>query len=94
LPSSKGLKFGADSVLKPELTKGFEYSDCWVDDARLVVLNAQEVEERGGEVRTRTRVTRAWREDGMWMVEAEEVDTGKTFTWRAKGLVNATGPWV
>jgi len=94
LPASKGLKFGSESVLKPELTKGFEYSDCWVDDARLVVVNAQEVEERGGEVRTRTRVTRAWREDGMWMVEAEDIDTGKTFTWRAKGLVNATGPWV
>ena len=94
LPASKGLKFGSESVLKPELTKGFEYSDCWVDDARLVVVNAQEVEERGGEVRTRTRVTRAWREDGMWMVEAEDIDTGKTYTWRAKGLVNATGPWV
>jgi glycerol-3-phosphate dehydrogenase len=94
LPASKGLKFGSESVLKPELTKGFEYSDCWVDDARLVVVNAQEVEERGGEVRTRTRVTRAWREDGLWMVEAEDIDTGKTFTWRAKGLVNATGPWV
>lgn len=43
LPGSKGLKFGQNSVLKPELNKGFEYSDCWVDDARLVVLNAQEV---------------------------------------------------
>ncbi|NMP28419.1 glycerol-3-phosphate dehydrogenase [Rahnella sp. SAP-1] len=94
LPASKGLKFGENSVLKPETTQGFEYSDCWVDDARLVVLNAQEVEERGGEVRTRTRVNRAWRENGLWMVEAQEIDSGKTFTFRAKGLVNATGPWV
>ncbi|MGA8121536.1 glycerol-3-phosphate dehydrogenase [Rouxiella badensis] len=94
LPGSKGLKFGQNSVLKPEITRGFEYSDCWVDDARLVVLNAQEVEERGGEVRTRTRVTRAWRENGLWMVEAQEIDSGKTFTFRAKGLVNAAGPWV
>lgn len=94
LPASKGLRFGPDSVLKPELVRGFEYSDCWVDDARLVVLNAQEVVERGGEVRTRTKVTRAWRENGLWMVEAEDVSNGKTYTWRAKGLVNATGPWV
>ncbi len=94
LPGSKGLRFGAESALKPEITRGFEYSDCWVDDARMVVLNAQEVVRKGGEVRTRTRVNRAWREDGMWMVEAEEVDTGKILTWRAKGLVNAAGPWV
>ncbi|KER02734.1 glycerol-3-phosphate dehydrogenase [Photorhabdus temperata] len=94
LPSSKGLKFGTHSVLKPELVRGFEYSDCWVDDARLVVLNAQEVKKHGGEVRTRTKVTRAWREQDGWMVEAEDLRTGKTHTWRAKGLVNATGPWV
>jgi len=94
LPSSTGLKFGQESVLKSEITRGFEYSDCWVDDARLVVVNAQEVVARGGEVRTRTRVNRAWREDGMWMVEAEEIDTGKIHTFRSKGLVNATGPWV
>ncbi|KGT91068.1 glycerol-3-phosphate dehydrogenase [Erwinia typographi] len=94
LPGSKSLRFGSDSVLKSEIVRGFEYSDCWVDDARLVVLNAQEVEKRGGEVRTRTKVTRAWRENGLWMVEAEDIDSGKTFTWRAKGLVNAAGPWV
>ncbi|MEQ9915141.1 glycerol-3-phosphate dehydrogenase [Pectobacterium aroidearum] len=94
LPASKGLKFGADSVLKPELKQGFEYSDCWVDDARLVVLNAQEVTKHGGEVRTRTKVTRARREQGVWIVDAVDSLTGETFTWRAKGLVNATGPWV
>ncbi|WP_017349992.1 glycerol-3-phosphate dehydrogenase [Pantoea sp. A4] len=94
LPGSKSLRFGADSQLKSEITRGFEYSDCWVDDARLVVLNAQEVEKRGGEVRTRTRVTRAWRENGLWIVEAEDVDSGKLYTWQAKGLVNAAGPWV
>ncbi|KEY58625.1 glycerol-3-phosphate dehydrogenase [Serratia sp. DD3] len=94
LPGSKGLHFGADSVLNAELKRGFEYSDCWVDDARLVVLNAQAVTERGGEVRTRTQVTRAWRENDLWVVEATEVNSGKRLTWRAKGLVNATGPWV
>lgn len=94
LPSSKGLRFGSESVLKSSLTRGFEYSDCWVDDARLVLLNAQEVVVRGGEVRTRTQVTRAYRENGLWVVEAKNADTGEVFTWRAKGLVNATGPWV
>ncbi|ACS84105.1 glycerol-3-phosphate dehydrogenase [Musicola paradisiaca] len=94
LPSSHGLKFGRESVLKPELTRGFEYSDCWVDDARLVVLNAQEVVRHGGEVKTRTKVTRAWRENGLWHVEAQDMLSGDTLRWQAKGLVNATGPWV
>lgn len=94
LPGSKGLRFGADSVLKPEIVRGFEYSDCWVDDARLVLANAQMVQEKGGDVLTRTRVTAARREQGIWVVEAEDVDSGKHYTWRAKGLVNATGPWV
>ncbi|MBK5074299.1 glycerol-3-phosphate dehydrogenase [Budviciaceae bacterium CWB-B4] len=94
LPASNGLKFGPDSVLKPELTRGFEYSDCWVDDARLVVSNALEVVERGGEVRTQTKVIRAWREQGIWVVEARDEISGEVLTWRAKGLVNATGPWV
>ncbi|RXK34338.1 glycerol-3-phosphate dehydrogenase [Arsenophonus endosymbiont of Bemisia tabaci Asia II 3] len=94
LPGSKGLKFGKNSVLKSELTKGFEYSDCWVDDARLVVLNAQKILRHKGEVLTRTKATKAWRENGLWIVEAEELRTGKKETWQAKGLVNATGPWV
>ncbi|MFP1790701.1 glycerol-3-phosphate dehydrogenase [Lonsdalea quercina] len=94
LPASCGLRFGPESALKPEMTRGFEYSDCWVDDARLVVLNAQEVERRGGKVRTRTKVTRARRIGGLWHVEAEDALTGETHSWQAKGLVNAAGPWV
>lgn len=94
LPGSVGLKFGADSVLKPELTRGFEYSDCWVDDARLVALNALEVVEKGSEVKTRMKVTKAVRENDLWTVEAQDQITGETQTWQAKGLVNVTGPWV
>lgn len=94
LPASRGLRFGPESALKPEMTRGFEYSDCWVDDARLVVLNAQEVERHGGKVHTRTKVTRARRVDGLWLVEAEDALTGETHSWQAKGLVNAAGPWV
>lgn len=94
LPASKSLRFGSESVLKPELVRGFEYSDCWVDDARLVVLNAQTVVKHHGEVRTQTRVTRAWREQGLWKVEATDEKSGKSRTWYAKGLVNTTGPWI
>ena len=94
LPGSKGLRFGAASVLKPEIVRGFEYSDCWVDDARMVLANAQMVTRKGGDVMTRTRATSARRENGLWIVEAEDIDTGEKFSWKAKGLVNATGPWV
>lgn len=94
LPGSKGLNFGANSLLVPEITRGFEYSDCWIDDARMVVVNAQQVVEKGGEVRNRTRVTRAWRENGLWQVCAEDTTTGQSLRWQAKGLVNAAGPWV
>ncbi|MDD9246712.1 glycerol-3-phosphate dehydrogenase [Enterobacter soli] len=94
LPGSSGLRFGSESVLKPEIVRGFEYSDCWVDDARLVLANAQMVVKKGGEVKTRTRATSARRENGLWIVEAEDVDTGEKFSWKARGLVNATGPWV
>lgn len=94
LPGSTGVRFGADSVLKPEIVRGFEYSDCWVDDARLVLANAQMVVRKGGEVLTRTRATAARRENGLWIVEAEDIDTGKKYVWQARGLVNATGPWV
>lgn len=94
LPGSTGFRFGPDSVLKPEIVRGFEYSDCWVDDARLVLANAQMVARKGGDVLTRTRATSARRENGLWIVEAEDIDTGKRYTWQARGLVNATGPWV
>lgn len=94
LPGSTSLRFGSESVLKPEIVRGFEYSDCWVDDARLVLANAQMVVRKGGEVLTRTRATSARRENGLWIVEAEDVDTGEKYRWQARGLVNATGPWV
>jgi len=55
LPGSRGLRFGTRSPLKAEIRRGFEYSDCWVDDARLVVLNAMAAREHGAQVQTRTR---------------------------------------
>ncbi len=74
--------------------RGFEYSDCWVDDARSVLANAQMVVRKGGEVRTRTRAISAKRENGLWVVEAEDIDSGEKFTRRRAASVNATGPWV
>lgn len=94
LPASCGLKFGADSVLVPEITKGFEYSDCWVDDARLVILNAMEVAQRGGEVRNRCMVEAAERDGKLWRVTVRNTLTGEVFERRCHALVNAAGPWV
>ncbi len=82
-------------MLKPEIKRGSEYSDCWVDDARLVLANAQMVVRKGGEVLTRTRATSARRENGLWIVVKRKISIlGKKYSWQARGLVNATGPWV
>ena len=93
LAGSVSLKFGTDSPLKPEITKGFEYSDCWVDDARLVVLNAMSARENGAHIHTQTRCVGAQRSKGLWELNFERAD-GSLFSIRAKALVNAAGPWV
>jgi glycerol-3-phosphate dehydrogenase len=78
----------AGVALKPGYRIGFEYSDGWVEDARLVVLNAMDAREHGAEVRTRTPVTAARREGGAWSIETP---AGR---FRAAALVNAGGPAV
>ncbi|WP_296252078.1 glycerol-3-phosphate dehydrogenase [Pseudomonas sp. UBA4194] len=93
LPGSRSLRFGPESALKPEITRGFEYSDCWVDDARLVVLNAMAAREQGAHIHTRTRCVNARRVKGLWHVHLERED-GTLFSIHAKALVNAAGPWV
>src|SRR3990167_1741648 len=93
LPASRSLRFGAGSPLKAEISRGFEYSDCWVDDARLVVLNAMAAREQGAHVHTRTRCVSARRSKGLWHMHMERVD-GSLFSIRARALVNAAGPWV
>ena len=80
--------------IKADYAKAFEYSDCWVDDARLVVLNALDAKARGAEILTRTACTSARRENGLWRVEMTDSRTGATRTVMAKALVNASGPWV
>jgi glycerol-3-phosphate dehydrogenase len=93
LPGSRGLKFGAGSPLKADIARGFEYSDCWVDDARLVVLNAMAARERGAHVHPRTRCVSARRSKGLWHIHLERAD-GTLLSIRARALVNAAGPWV
>ncbi|NOI29693.1 glycerol-3-phosphate dehydrogenase [Vibrio coralliilyticus] len=94
LPSSKKIKLDNENVTLPELNVGFEYSDCWVDDARLVVLNVIQAQELGAEVSNYCKVTKAQRIEGIWHVELYDQRTCKTFFRKAKALVNATGPWV
>ena len=94
LPGSRTLKFDGSSALKPDIKKGFEYSDCWVDDARLVVLNALQAQEQGGEILVRTRCVSAIEKDGIWEITLENTRTGEQMVRRAKALINAAGPWV
>ncbi|WP_134724265.1 glycerol-3-phosphate dehydrogenase [Paracoccus luteus] len=75
--------------LKGRMRRAYEYSDCWVDDARLVALNARDAAIRGADILTRARVTDARRTGGLWRVTLAD---GRAFSARA--LVNAAGPWV
>jgi glycerol-3-phosphate dehydrogenase len=85
-------KDAAGAPLKAELTKGFSYADCRVDDARLVVLNAMDAAERGALILTRHRCKAARRADGLWQATIDS-DRGE-LSLRARCLVNAAGPWV
>ncbi|UVK45502.1 glycerol-3-phosphate dehydrogenase [Mesorhizobium sp. AR07] len=97
LPATRTLDMTRDPAgkpLKPLFKKAFEYSDGWVNDARLVALNARDAADRGATVRTRTKVVGARRGGGLWTVTIENVRTGETEEIKARLLVNAAGPWV
>jgi glycerol-3-phosphate dehydrogenase len=98
LPATRTLNLRTDAAgapLKPDTySTAFEYSDCWVDDARLVVLNARDAANRGAVIRTRTRAVAAKRVDGGWRLTLEDVTTGTCETIAARLLINAAGPWV
>ncbi|MEM9782761.1 MAG: glycerol-3-phosphate dehydrogenase [Pseudomonadota bacterium] len=85
----------AGKPLKPGLFKrGYEYSDGWVQDSRLVVLNARDAAARGATIRPRTKATRAERSGDHWTLTTEDVETGDSESVHAKAIVNAGGPWV
>ena len=95
LPRTRTLHLPTNPVGKPLKSKfklAYEYSDCWVEDSRLVVLNARDAEERGAKIMTRTKVVSAERVDGLWSIVLEKDGEQRKVT--ARGLVNAGGPWV
>jgi glycerol-3-phosphate dehydrogenase len=97
LPGTRTLDLRRDPEgipLLDQFTRGFEYSDCWVDDARLVVLSAVDAAERGALVLTRSPAVSARREGGAWTVATRNSITNETRVFRARCLVNAAGPWV
>ena len=98
LPPTRTVDLVRDEVGKPlvpgHYKRGFEYSDCFVDDARLVVLTAKDAAERGAEIHTRTRAVEISQEQATWLVTVENGFNGARSVIRARVLVNAGGPWV
>ena len=97
LPGTRTLDLRSDPAGEPlqaKFERAFEYSDCWVEDSRLVALNARDAMERGARILTRTKVVSAERNKGSWRITTEDIDTGARQTHSARVLVNAGGPWV
>ncbi|MBV1700315.1 MAG: glycerol-3-phosphate dehydrogenase [Hyphomicrobiales bacterium] len=97
LPGTRKLDLRHDAAgapLKPEFKIGFEYSDCWVDDARMVVALAQDAQARGAHIRTRCKVIDARAVNGAWVIRTRDQHDGRDSEWQAKILINAAGPWV
>ena len=97
LPPTRSLDLSKDPAgrgLKRSYRRAFEYSDCWVEDARLVVLNARDAADRGAAIRTRTRCIAARREGALWRLTLEDQRDHSRFEISARALVNAAGPWV
>jgi len=94
LPASRSVRIGTSDPLREGYTNGFEFSDCWVDDARLVVVNALLAQQHGADVLTRTRC-RSLQSDGSgWAARLVSDPGGAEREVRARAVVNATGPWA
>lgn len=96
LPGSHALDLKRHAVGKPlkrEFRKGFVYSDGWVDDARLVALNAVDAHQRGARIFTHTECLDAHQQDGVWHADLRDAQRRHTLV-RARTLVNAAGPWA
>jgi len=97
LAASRNLdlrKQAAGNPLQQQYKFGFEYSDCWVHDSRLVCLNARAAAQHDADIMTRTQVTEAVRDKHGWRISCQDVVSNKTTTYTAKMLVNAAGPWI
>ena len=97
LQRSSNVRFATSPLGRPlrtTLRRGFAYSDCTVDDSRLVVLNAMDAAERGAVVRVGHRLTGAVREGGRWQATVENQASRQVFMVSARAIANAAGPWV
>lgn len=97
LPRSQRLDLNVDiegEALNNSVETGFSYSDCWVDDARLVIANAQSAVHHGAHVFTHMQVVGAERQNGQWRVTLCDLAKEKTHVVLAKAIVNAAGPWT
>ncbi len=97
LPATKRIDLRHHPVgasLKDKYHRAYEYSDCWVQDARLVVLNAVDARARGAAILPRTKVISATRGPSSWEIVTQDQTTGSETTHRARKLINAAGPWV
>jgi glycerol-3-phosphate dehydrogenase len=95
LPATKTLNLSRDiagAALQPRFTRAFEYSDCWIEDSKLVSLNARDAAAKGARILTQTRVQSAQRVGDVWQIDLLGPSGAQRITARA--LVNAGGPWV
>ena len=97
LSSSKTINLGSDpsgKPLKDKFIKAFEYSDCWVEDSRLVILNARDAAMKSAKIMPRHKVIGAEKVDGGWNIAVKNNQTNKVSNFTCKLLINAGGPWV
>ncbi len=97
LPGAKSVDLRKDPVgapLQDKFAHAYEYSDCWIEDSRLVALNARDAQTHGATIMTRTKVLSAERVDGIWQITVENTRTQERSVHHAKMVVNAAGPWV
>jgi glycerol-3-phosphate dehydrogenase len=97
LPGTSVVNLATDvtgACLKGDYTRGFEYSDCWVIDSRLVVLNAIDARNYGADIRTRCKCISAHRTEDLWKVNLRDSITGGESAIQARVLINASGPWL
>ncbi|MGL6313635.1 glycerol-3-phosphate dehydrogenase [Vibrio sp. WXL103] len=94
LPGTRAVDLTESGLFVRGIKKGFEYSDCWVDDARLVLANVLDAQRRGASVFNYSEVTCVEQADGLWQVTVLDKRSGETRDYTSRALVNAAGPWV